>query len=50
MKLKNNNNNWIAIGIPLGMLFGLVIKNLPLGILIGIGFFGGLSLLNKKHK
>lgn len=50
MKLNNNDNHWISIGIPVGMLFGIVIKNLPLGMLIGTGFFGGLSLLNKKQK
>lgn len=50
-----NDTNYVALGIPLGMLFGMVlgtlINNLPIGMCFGM-FIGTTvgSLLNKKYK
>ena len=44
MKKKNHKdlNSEIAIGISLGFIFGLLLENLALGLLLGVAF-GGLT-------
>lgn len=48
MKLKKDDTNYVAIGLCLGLPFGIIFKNLPLGMLLGVGFGGALSFKNKK--
>jgi ABC-type phosphate transport system permease subunit len=33
-----NENNWLALGIALGVTFGLLFHNLAIGISLGVAF------------
>lgn len=45
-KWKKEDEN-LAIGISLGLIFGLLLDNLALGLALGI-VFGSVSKVNKK--
>ena len=39
---------WLAIGVASGVAFGAAISNIPLGVCIGLGIGGAITLFEKK--
>lgn len=49
-KKKKDDINWVVIGLSLGLLWGIIFKNLSLGMLLGTGLGGAISLQKKKTR
>lgn len=49
MKKKLDSDHNLAIGLALGMLFGLLIENLALGLCLGL-VFGSSTKFKSKNK
>ena len=49
-KIKSPNNYWLSVGLGVGLVYGLLVKNIGLGIIIGtlLGVAGD-SFATRKH-
>jgi hypothetical protein len=42
-KLKNRTPNYVAVGVCLGLVFGIVMDSIPVGLCLGIGIGAALQ-------
>ena len=47
---KDFDGKWIAIGAGIGVAIGAAIGNIPLGLCIGVGLGGAITLAEQKKK
>ena len=45
---KDFDGKWVAIGAGIGVAIGVAIGNIPLGLCIGVGLGGAVTLAEQK--
>ena len=45
---KDFQGKWVAIGAAIGVAIGAAIGNIPMGLCIGVGFGGAITLAEQK--
>ena len=45
---KDFDGKWLAIGVAIGVAIGAAMGNIPMGLCIGVGLGGAVTLAEKK--